>query len=207
MLIGTDVYFMRLEHHSYFTILPNANWANLLDWINLLKIWIPVVLVIIIFLEILRIKGKVNSDHFFGLRMYEKKRCWKLRIFCCCNTYFILFFPQQIAIPCILCACLADPIMGEIRHRFGEKHDIVGFLVCMIFFMVTWYKADIRLMLFASVIGATGAVIGETKKFKWLDDDFMIQIVPAVLLLIVWFSAAFRFRFTWSNNSSWVMPW
>jgi hypothetical protein len=41
-------------------------------------------------------------------------------------------------------------------------------------------------MILVSIVGATGAVIGETKKFWWLDDDFMIQILPAVLLLIIW---------------------
>jgi len=42
-----------------------------------------------------------------------------------------------------------------------------------------------------SIIGATGAVIGETKKIKWLDDDFMIQILPAILLLVIWFCALY----------------
>jgi hypothetical protein len=42
-------------------------------------------------------------------------------------------------------------------------------------------------MILASVVGAYGAVVGETKKFWWLDDDFMIQMVPAFLLLIIWF--------------------
>ena len=46
-------------------------------------------------------------------------------------------------------------------------------------------------LLFASVVGAFGAVIGETKKFWWLDDDFMIQMLPAVLLLIVWIGAPY----------------
>ena len=61
----------------------------------------------------------------------------------------------------------------------------------MFFFIITWYKADIRLILLVSVIGAFGAIVGETKKFWWIDDDFMIQIVPAVLLLIIWISAPY----------------
>ena len=56
----------------------------------------------------------------------------------------------------------------------------------MFFFMIAWYKADIYLMIFASIIGAFGAVIGEIKKFWWVDDDFMIQMIPAILLLIIW---------------------
>ena len=123
--------------------------------------------------------------------MYEKNRVGSYLFFGVAALILLWGFPQQIAIPCILCACLADPIMGEVRHRFGKKEVyIIGFLVCMLFFMVTWYKADIRLMLLISIVGATGAVIGETKKFWWLDDDFMIQMVPALLLLIIWFGAS-----------------
>ena len=51
-----------------------------------------------------------------------------------------------------------------------------------------WYKADVCLMFLVSVVGAFGAIVGETKKFWWLDDDFMIQMIPAILLLIIWIS-------------------
>ena len=58
----------------------------------------------------------------------------------------------------------------------------------MFFFMIAWYKVDVRLMIIASIIGGVGAVFGETKKRWWLDDDFMIQMIPAILLLIIWIS-------------------
>jgi hypothetical protein len=41
-------------------------------------------------------------------------------------------------------------------------------------------------LILVPLLGATGAVIGEVKKLKFVDDDFMIQILPAVLLLLVW---------------------
>ncbi len=187
--IDFDAHLYRRAFHAFgasflfYYVLPNVNW------INILKISVSVSIVIIIMvLEILRLKGKINSDHFFGLRTYEKKRAGSYVFFAVAILILLLFFPQQIAIPCILCACLADPIMGEIRYRFSEKHAyIMGFLVCIFFFMVTWYKADFSLMILVSIVGAIGAVVGETKKFWWLDDDFMIQILPAVLILIIWF--------------------
>ena len=162
-------------------------------WINLVKIWVPVVILIFIFiLEYLRINGKVNSNHFFGLRLYEEKRVSSYLFFGIAVFILLLFFPQQIAVPCILCASIADPIMGEVRHRFGEKKVyIVGFLVCLLLFFATWYKADLRVVIIVSLIGAVGAVFGETKKLKFLDDDFMIQMIPAILLLIIWFFAGY----------------
>ena len=186
--IDFDAHWYRRVFHAFgasflfYYMLPD------LEWINFLKLTIPPIIVIFaLLLEILRIKGYISSSHFFGLRMYEKKRIGSYVFFAVGILILLTFFPQQIAIPCILCACLGDPIIGEIRRGYNEKYVyFVGFLVCLFFFMITWYKANIWLFLLVSIVGSTGAMIGETKKFKWLDDDFMIQFVPAILIGIIW---------------------
>ena len=187
--IDFDAHWYRRVFHTFgacflvYYIFPSES-----DWIGFLKFWIPLTIVIfVILLEFLRIKGVVNSNHFFGLRMYEKDRAGSYVFFAVAILILLLFFPQQIAVPCILCACIADPIMGEFRHRFGKNHAvIIGFLICMLFFIVTWYKTELWILLSVSLIGAASAVIGETKKFWWLDDDFMIQMLPAVLILVLY---------------------
>jgi dolichol kinase len=191
--IEYDVHWYRRVFHTFgasfilYYMLPDVSW------INLIKFWVPLVILIFIFvLEYLRIKGKVDSNHFFGLRMYEKKRVSSYLYFGIAIFVLLLFFPQQIAIPCILCASIVDPVIGEVRHRYGGANVyIIGFLLSFLFFIVTWYKADLGVALLVSTVGAIGAVVGETKKFKWLDDDFMIQMVPAILILIIWFSAGY----------------
>jgi hypothetical protein len=78
--------------------------------------------------------------------------------------------------------------MGEVRSKYGKKTVyVIGFFVCFSLFLVTWYKSAIWVLLLISFVGAIGAVIGEMKKFWWLDDDFMIQILPAILILIIWY--------------------
>jgi len=191
--IEFDAHWYRRVFHAFgacflfYYLLPDV------DWINSLKFWVPfLILVSLVILEFLRIKGKVSSNHFFGLRMYEKNRVGSYLFFGVAIVTLLLYFPQQIAIPCILCASIGDPVIGEIRSRFGHKSAYaIGFLVCMLFFVVSWYKADFFVMFFVSVVGAFGAVVGEMKKFWWIDDDFMIQMLPAVLLLIIWFSASY----------------
>ena len=183
-----DAHWYRRVFHTFgaafllYYMLPETYW------INLLKFWVPlIILIMAVLLELLRLKGKISGDHFFGLRMYEQNRIGSYLFFAIAIIILLMFFPQQIAVPCILCACLADPIMGELRYRYGKKEVyIIGFLLCMLFFVVSWYKADISLMILVAIIGALGAVIGEVKKFWWLDDDFMIQMVPAVLVYIIW---------------------
>jgi hypothetical protein len=185
-----DAHWYRRVCHAFaacflfYYMLPDVNW------INILKFWVPLfILLFAVMLEILRLKGFISSEYFFGLRMYEKKRAGSYLIFVLSVLNLMSFFPQQIAIPCILCGCLADPVMGEVRYRFGKNYVYVfGFLICMIFFMVSWYNVELWVLFLISIVGASGAVLGEVKKFWWLDDDFMIQIVPAVLLIILLFA-------------------
>jgi len=194
-----DAHWYRRVFHAFAASFLVYYLPPDVDWIKLLKLWVPPAIVIFaIILEVLRLKGVVSSDHFFGLRMYEKNRIGSYVFFAVGVLILLWAFPQPIAVPCILCACIADPLMGEIRHRFSEKHVyILGFLVCFFFFMIFWYNAGWFLMILASIIGAYGAVVGETKKFWWLDDDFMIQILPAVLLLILWFIGSYL---------GWILP-
>lgn len=187
--ISFDAHWYRRVFHAFgacflfYYMLPDVGW------VNLLKFWVPpFIIVFAVLLEVSRLKGLISSDHFFGLRMYEKNRVGSYLFFGVAVLVLLRFFPQQIAIPCILCGCLVDPVMGESRFRFGKNWAcVIGFLICMIFFMVSWHSADLWVIFLVSVVGSAGAVIGEVKKFWWVDDDFMIQIVPAVMLVIVLF--------------------
>jgi dolichol kinase len=205
-----DAHWYRRVFHAfgasflYYYMLPDVSW------VNILKFYIPPIIVVFaITLEALRLKGLISSDHFFGLRFYEKKRVGSYVFFAVAILILLRFFPQQIAIPCILCACLADPIIGEIRKRYGARYVYLpGFFICMLFFLISWYKADIRLMIIVSIIGGFSATFAETKKLWWLDDDFMIQMVPAVLILIIWISLPY-FGFSYPDLIIYPaeMPW
>lgn len=157
-------------------------------FISLLKFYLPILIVVVAMLiEFFRIKGKLKRSHFFRLRSYEEKRPASYIYFGIAILILLLFFPQQIAIPCILCACFSDPIIGELRNRFGKKNTyVLGFFVCMFFFLVTWYKTEIWIAFSVSIIGGLGALLGEMKKFWFIDDDFMIQILPAILIFVLW---------------------
>ncbi len=205
--LDINVHWYRRVFHAFgASFIIYYMLSNEIKWIYYLKIIIPLAVLIFAFiLEWLRLNKKINNRYFFGLRVYEEKRIASYLFFSLGMVILFFFFPQQIAIPCIMCACIADPIMGEMRNRFnGSEVYFIGFFVCMLFFMVTWYKANIWMMFIVSIIGAIGAVVGETKKFRWLDDDFMVQIIPAILLLIIWNCALF---YGWSLPDPIIYPW
>jgi dolichol kinase len=186
--IEVDAHWFRRVFHTFaasflfYYLLPDE------EWINLGKIIIPIIIVLfMIIVEYRRIRGLLDHQRFFGLRNYEKKRPASYLYFGVAVLFLFLLFPQQIAIPCLLCASFTDPIIGESRYYFGKKRAyVIGFVISVFFFVVTWYRADWWILILVPLVGATGAMIGEVKKLKLVDDDFMIQILPAVLLLLIW---------------------
>ena len=186
--IEVDAHWFRRVFHTFaasflfYYLLPDE------EWINLGKIVLPVTIVLcMVVIEYRRIRGDLDHQRFFGLRNYEKKRPASYLYFGVAILLLFLFFPQQIVIPCILCASFTDPIIGESRYYLGKKRAyVIGFVVSMFFFLVTWYRADWWLLILVPLLGATGAVMGEARKLKLVDDDFMIQMLPAVFLLLIW---------------------
>jgi dolichol kinase len=186
--IEVDAHWFRRVFHTFaasflfYYILPDE------EWINSVKIVVPILLVLcMIVVEYRRINGILDHQRFFGLRSYEKKRPASYLYFGIAVLLLFLLFPQQIAVPCILCASFTDPVIGEARYYLGKKRAyLIGFIVSLFFFLVTWYQADWWVLILVGLLGATGAVIGEAKKLTLVDDDFMIQMIPAILLLVLW---------------------
>jgi dolichol kinase len=186
--IEVDAHWFRRVFHTFaasflfYYLLPDE------EWINLGKIVLPIIIVLcMVVVEYRRIRGDLDHQRFFGLRNYEKKRPASYLYFGVAILLLFLLFPQQIAIPCILCASFTDPIIGESRYYLGKKRAYaIGFLISTFFFLMSWYRSDWWVLVLVPLLGATGAVIGEAKKLKLVDDDFMIQMLPAILLLLMW---------------------
>jgi dolichol kinase len=186
--IEVDAHWFRRVFHTFaasflfYYLLPDE------PWMNYAKIIIPLGLLAgMTIIEARRIRGNLDHQRFFGLRHYEKRRPASYLYFGVAVLLLFLFFPQQIAIPCLLCGSFTDPIIGESRFYLGKKQAyVIGFFFSMFFFTITWFQADLWILLIVSVLGATGAVIGEGKKLKFIDDDFMIQLLPAFLILLLW---------------------
>ena len=186
--IEVDAHWFRRVFHTFaasflfYYLLPEE------EWINCIKIVVPIIIVsCLVVIEYRRLRGSLDHQRFFGLRSYEKKQPASYLYFGIALLLLFLLFPQQIAIPCLLCASFTDPIIGETRYHLGKKKAYtIGFLISLFFFLLTWYQADWWILILVSVIGASGALLGEAKKLRFFDDDFMIQILPALLIWLLW---------------------
>ncbi|MEM4258717.1 MAG: dolichol kinase [Candidatus Thermoplasmatota archaeon] len=183
-------WFRRIFHTSAASVLVYYVLPEAL-WIQLLKIIIPVWIVVgVTIIEYLRLRSIINNDEFFGLRPYEYRRPASYWYFSVALVILLLGFPQQIAIPCILCASFTDPIMGEIRIRFGVQHSIgIGFFLSFIFYSIIWYTAQpFGIGILTTSLGAGVTVLSESLKNPYLDDDFLMQILPAICIGILYLS-------------------
>lgn len=144
-------------------------------------------LILAVLLEFRRVRGRLDHTYFFGLRPYEKARPASYLYFGTGLVVLFLAFPQQIALPCILCVCFMDPAIGELRYRFTQSTAyLVAFLISLFFFVLTWSQASPAVLLPVAFLGAAAAVLGERLKLRWLDDDLLIQLLPALLIAGLW---------------------
>ena len=175
-----DYWFRRSAHVfattfiSYY-FLPDSGYIGILKRIIVLSL-----LIIIIALDIARLKRK--RYRLTGLRDYEENRIGSYVYFGIGTSILLLFFPQQIAIPCIVSAALADPVAGELRKINLKLSYLIVFMLSFFIFYSTWLTSPYAILI--SVISSLSLTLSELKKFRYLDDDLLMQIVPALTILI-----------------------
>ena len=80
-------------------------------------------------------------------------------------------------------ASFVDPIIGEFNKRYGNVYGVFAGLISSIVI----YQLIIGVFFYA-LIGSLVAVLIERPKFKWLDDDLLIQIFPLLVMTIFYLS-------------------
>ncbi len=142
--------------------------------------WISIILI-----EYFRLNGTFTLD---GMRDYEDTRIAGF-VWFATGTCMILFFyemgifPEIFAVSTIIMASFVDPLIGEVNRKYGYKEGIFAGLIGS--FVI--YQMIIG-VLFYSFVGSVVAVIVERPKFKWLDDDLLIQIFPIMVMTIFYLS-------------------
>ena len=142
--------------------------------------WLSIVLI-----EYLRLSGVFALD---GMREYESNRVAGF-VWFATGTCTILFFyeigvfPEIFAVSTIIMASFVDPLIGECNKKYGDLQGFfAGFIASVLIYQL------IIGALFYSLIGGLVAVLVERPKFKWLDDDLLMQIFPVLIMTIFYLS-------------------
>ena len=139
----------------------------------------------VLLIEYFRLNKVFTLD---GMRDYESSRVAGFVWFATGTCFILLFyeigvFPKVFAISTIIMASYADPVIGEMNSRYGTRGGFIGGLITS--FVI--YQLLIG-VLFYSLIGSIVAVIIEKPKFRWLDDDLLIQIFPITVMTLFYLS-------------------
>ncbi|MEC8706694.1 MAG: hypothetical protein VXX45_00110 [Candidatus Thermoplasmatota archaeon] len=163
------IYFLFPEHIFGF----DRAFLVVVFWLN------------IILVEYFRLSGYFKLD---GMRDYESSRVAGF-VWFATGTCTILFFyeigafPEIFVVSTILMASFVDPLIGECNKKYGDLQGIfAGFFASLFIYQL------IIGVLFYSIVGSIVAVLIERPKFKWLDDDLLMQIFPVVVMTIFYYS-------------------
>lgn len=174
--------FRRIFHMTavvYLTyyVLPEELILGFYKWYGVL-----IIVFIALFVEGVRLKtGKI----FFGLRKYEKKQISAFAWFAIGMGCALFLFKMEYVVPVVIGMAFTDPLIGEIKRRREKLYPILplifyGVVVFLCLFFLT--EISLILLILFALLATISAIFAEWWKIKYIDDDFLMIVIPLVVL-------------------------
>ncbi|MEM3852205.1 MAG: hypothetical protein QXP70_04315 [Methanomassiliicoccales archaeon] len=143
-----------------------------------------ILIMLILAFESLRIQLSIK---IVGMRPYEFSRLSGFAWAFMGMATVDLFFPFYIALPSLLTMALMDPLAGELRLRGMSSIAVVIWPLSFIIFETAFLLLHLPLThsLYFSAVGSTVAWLSEHFKFRAIDDDYLMSVLPAVMVTVV----------------------
>jgi dolichol kinase len=170
-------FHMTAAVYLIYFLMPDELVPGFYKWYGVLIILCSALIV-----EAFRLKtGKL----FFGLREYEKKQISAFAWFTIGMSLALLFFKMEFVVPVVIGMALIDPLIGELRRRKNKLYPVLPALIyIIIMFTCLVLLSDFQVLIIAllSSAGTFTAIYAESWDIKYVDDDFLMLIVPLLLL-------------------------
>lgn len=142
-----------------------------------------IIFVLIILIELWRLSA---NKIFFGQRTHERKQISSSAWGAAAIIVVLLFAPEPGYAVAIIASCaLADPLLGELRrHHYS---NVMTWILGIILVALIWLVCA-RIYNFPYWIGylmAPITVFAEWPKWRWIDDNALMQLVPLMICLFV----------------------
>ena len=125
------------------------------------------------------------SLRIIGLRAYESSRLSGFAWAFLGIATVVIFFKPYIAVPCLISMALMDPLAGEMRARGSSRlPDIIlpaSFLIFIVSFLLFGIGLSTAIPL--ALAGSVVSWLSEKVKFKPVDDDYLMSVLPALGIL------------------------
>jgi len=174
--------FRRIVHMSAivylaYYLIPEELFPGFYKWYGVI-----IIMSCVLIFEAIRLKtGKV----FFGMRSHEKKRFSAYAWFAMGMGIALLFFKMQYVIPCVIGMAVIDPLIGEIKRRKKALYPPLPSLfygLIMLVGLLLLSNLTLLLILLFTIIGTIFAIFAENWDIKFIDDDFLMLIIPILAL-------------------------
>ncbi len=130
-----------------------------------------------------------------GMREYEKQRMSAAAWAALALTFAFLFFPVEYAAPAVIGMGLIDPLIGELRARKSNLYPVIPSVLhfAIIFTVLSLMLGlDYRAVL-ASVVATPLAIYFERTRWRFIDDDFLMIVLPLLGIAAVYYLTSFLF--------------
>jgi len=163
---------------AYFLVPETIPGIELRRWVLLVVFFAGVAL-----FESIRLWKGIT---FLGLRPHEKKAIASFAWAAAGITLALWIFPEEIATAVLIGMALVDPLSGELRGRGYDSltthgtSTVIYFAICATSLFV--WDVPVLHVLLLSILGSVVAVASESKKVPYVDDDFLMIVVPGALM-------------------------
>ncbi|TRO46636.1 hypothetical protein E2P47_05780 [Candidatus Bathyarchaeota archaeon] len=192
---GTDTlggergrYVRRLAHGMimvaalYYFLPDDLPVTNLPKWVLA-----PTAVMLVLVAERVRIR---RSMYVPGLRPHEMKRLGSYTYAVIGSAIVVLIAPAEVGVPSIIAMAWADPVAGEIRNRGHSEVSAAITSVATygaIFIIISvLIETDLAPAAILAACLAPVAVASESFDIMGIDDDFTMQVFPAVVGIVLW---------------------
>lgn len=141
-------------------------------------------LLIVLGFEALRLIFHVNIN---GMRSYEFDRPSAPAFTAVGMTFACLYFPIELTLPVLMGMGWVDPLIGELRRKGSKMNPtlpVVAYFSIMLLGLGYFYGLTFAVLISAALI-APIAVFLEAIRFRFLDDDLVLIVVPLLWLGLI----------------------
>jgi hypothetical protein len=188
MIMRRDFAVRRLTHilialaPLYYSLPVDLPYVGLRRWVLLIVFFAAVSM-----FEAVRLWKGIT---FLGLRPHERNQIASFAWAAAGITVVLWLFPHEIATAALIGMAIVDPLIGELRNSVDGRIAVpvsfgVYFVLCVSALILT---SDMS-FLFAGALASVGsavAIASENLEIKFVDDDFLMAVLPAVAMTALW---------------------
>jgi len=122
-----------------------------------------------------------------GMRSYEFDRPSAAAFTAVGLTIALMYFPIELTLPTLMCMGWVDPLIGELRRRESDMNPtlpVVVFFSIMFLGLMYFHGLTFPVLLSATLITPISIFL-ESRRFRFLDDDIVLILVPLFLLGLI----------------------